>query len=170
MNQLLAKESPLIIAKSSKKQGATTFAFAEDQEGDEDAGMEDDEAIAMKKPRVKDERFSIGAFIANATTHDAYMQEEDDDLLIAKPPPPAPKNRANKMTFAFGDDNDEDENENDVDEDQDFVPKPVTMQPQKNMFFSQKKKKHIPIAEDSNEDEEDAIPKKQDLLLDDDET
>jgi hypothetical protein len=30
MNQLLAKESPLIIAKSSKKQAAATFAFAED--------------------------------------------------------------------------------------------------------------------------------------------
>jgi serine/threonine protein phosphatase PrpC len=113
--------------------------------------MEDDEAIDMTNLRVMDERFSIGAFIANATTHDAYMQEEDD-LLIAKPPPPAPKNRANKMTFAFGDDDDEDENENDFDEDQVFVPKPVTKQPQKNMFFSQKKKKQITIAEDPNED------------------
>ena len=100
--------------------------------------MEDDEAIDMSNPRANDERFSLGAFIEKATTHDAYMQEEDEDLLLAKPPPPAPKNRANKMMFAFGDD-DDDENEND-EEDQVFVPKPASKQPQKNMFFSQKKK------------------------------
>ena len=100
--------------------------------------MEDDEAIDMSNPRAKDERFSLGAFIEKATTHDAYMQEEDEDLLLAKPPPPAPKNRANKMMFAFGYD-DDDENEND-EEDQVFVPKPASKQPQKNMFFSQKKK------------------------------
>jgi uncharacterized protein YbgA (DUF1722 family) len=100
--------------------------------------MEDDEAIDMSNPRAKDERFSLGAFIEKATTHDAYMQEEDEDLHLAKPPPPAPKNRANKMMFAFGYD-DDDENEND-EEDQVFVPKPASKQPQKNMFFSQKKK------------------------------
>jgi len=101
--------------------------------------MEDNEAIDMSNPRAKDERFSLGAFIEKATTHDAFMQEEDEDLLLAKPPPPAPKNRANKMMFAFGDDDDEDEIEND-EEDQVFVPKPANKKPQKNMFFSQKKK------------------------------
>jgi len=44
------------------------------------------------------------------------------------------------MMFAFGDDDDDDENENDEEENQVFVPKPTSKQPQKNMFFSQKKK------------------------------
>jgi hypothetical protein len=102
--------------------------------------MEDDEAIDMSNPRAKDERFSLGVFIEKATTHDAFMQDDDEDLLIAKPPPPAPKNHANKMMFAFGDDDDDDENDNDEEEDQVFLPKPASKQPQKNMFFSQKKK------------------------------
>jgi hypothetical protein len=35
--------------------------------------MEDDEVIDMTNPRAKHDRFSLGAFIENATAHDVYM-------------------------------------------------------------------------------------------------
>ena len=82
--------------------------------------------------------------------------EGEDDLIIAKPPPPAPKNRANKMTFDFGND------EEDEDNGEDSQKVPI-----ENKFFSQTKKNKLTLQEDKDEAPGSSLSTP-DLFLDDD--
>jgi hypothetical protein len=70
MNQLLAKEPPVIIAKSSKKM-APIFAFENENASEDEEAVD----IGTGNQGSQNDRFSLGAFIEKTASEDVFMQD-----------------------------------------------------------------------------------------------